>query len=279
MMESWYRLVDILLPFDWSGHIFMKNALLAILLVTPVFGLLGTMIVNNRMAFFSDALGHGAFTGIAIGGLMGFMKPVWTAIIFSVIFALVITVVKYNSKSSTDTIIGVFSSTSIAIGLVIMSRGGSIPAMFLVGDLLSITPSEIAMLAVVLGAVYILWLFILNKVFLVSINQSLAGSRGINTLVNEILFTAVIAVVVTISLQWIGILIINSMLVLPAAAARNVTGNVRSYHVFSIGTALISGLGGLVLSYYWNTATGATIVLVLASVYFITFILKSRLQK
>lgn len=279
VMEMWYRFVDIILPFDWSGHIFMKNALLAILLSTPVFGLLGTMIVNNRMAFFSDALGHGAFTGIAIGGLFGFMRPVWTAAVFSVIFALVITAVKYGSKGSTDTIIGVFSSFSIAAGLVIMSGGGSIPAVFLVGDLLSITPSEIAMLAVVSVAVYMAWFFILNRIFLISINQSLARSRGINTLANEVFFTAIIAVIVTISLQWVGILIINSMLVLPAAAARNVTGSVRSYHAFSIVTAVVSGLGGLVLSYYRNTATGATIVLVLAFVYFITLILKNRFLK
>lgn len=73
MMDAWYRLVDLVLPFEWTSHIFMKNALLAVLLFSPLFGLLGTMIVSNRMAFFSDALGHGAFTGIAIGGLMGLM--------------------------------------------------------------------------------------------------------------------------------------------------------------------------------------------------------------
>lgn len=280
MLENWYGLVDFLLPFSWLGHSFMKNAFLAVLLVTPLFGLLGTMVVSNRMAFFSDSLGHGAFTGIAIGVLLGGIKPLAAIVIFSVFFAILITVIKNKSRMSTDTVIGVFSSTAIALGLMIMSRGGSFAKFsnYLIGDLLSITPSEIGLLAGVFVGVILLWLTIFNQLLVISINSSLAASRGMNTAVLEICFAVALAVIVAISIQWVGLLIINSMLVLPAAAARNVTVNVRQYHFASVLFAIVSGVTGLILSYYWNTATGATIVLVAAILVFLTFAVRSRVS-
>jgi zinc transport system permease protein len=279
-MTLWYDFIDVVLPFQWTGHLFMKNALLAVLLVTPIFGILGTMVVNSRMAFFSDSIGHGAFTGIAIGTLLGGIQPIWAATAFSIVFALAITMIKNKSGASTDTIIGVFSSTAIALGLVILSAGGSFNkfSAYLIGDLLSISPAEILMLLGVFFAVMIIWLFIFNKVLVISTNQSLAASRGINTLAAEMLFTAAIAFVVTITIQWVGLLIINSLLVLPAASARNVTTNVRQYHLVSVGIALVSGVIGLVASYYFNTATGATIVLVAAVCFFVTLLLRGRLH-
>lgn len=278
MLELWYRIVDFILPFEWTNHEFMKNALLAVLLLTPLFGLLGTMVVSNRMAFFSDSIGHGAFTGIALGALLAGIRPIWGAVIFSILFAITITVIKNKSRASTDTIIGVFSSTAVAVGLVIMSSGGNFNkySSYLVGDLLSIAPFEILLLFIAFIAIVILWLLIFNRVLLISINQSLAASRGVNTLLVEILFTAAIAIIVTITIQWVGLLIINSLLVLPAAASRNVTHNVRQYHAVSVGVSMFSGIAGLITSYYWNTATGATIVLIAAALFFILFLLRKR---
>ncbi len=278
MFEFWYNSVDTILPFQWVSHAFMKNALLAILLITPLFGLLGTMVVSNKMAFFSDALGHGAFTGIAIGALSGLVKPVPAAVIFSIGFALIITVIKNKSRESTDTIIGVFSSLTVALGLVLMSLGGSFNkySSYLIGDLLSISPAEISVLILVFIAVIALWLIIFNKLLLVSVNQSLASSRGIKTLPVEMIFTSIVAVIVTISIQWVGLLIINSLLVLPAAAARNISGNVRRYTLVSVIIAVFSGVGGLIASYYLNTATGATIVLISGIIFFISLAFKNK---
>ena len=278
MLDSLYGLIDILLPFQWVQYDFMKNALIAVLLVTPLFGILGTMVVNNKMAFFADSLGHGAFTGIAIGILVGGISPIWGATIFSIIFAIAITLIKNKGTSSTDTIIGVFSSIAIALGLVLMSLGGNLNkfSSYLVGDLLSISPKEIIMLLVLFVIVLLLWSFVFNKLLIVSINSSLAKSRGINTLLIELLFTITIAVVVTITVNWVGLLIINSLLVLPAASARNISRNVRQYHIISILISLISGIIGLILSYYLNTVTGATIVLVSAVMFFITLVFKNK---
>ena len=267
-------MVDFVLPFQWTESEFMKNALLAILLVTPLFGLLGTMVVSNRMAFFSDSIGHGAFTGIALGTILGGIKPIWGAIAFSIVFAVTITLIKTRSKSSSDTIIGVFSSTAVAVGLVILSFGGNFNSFssYLIGDLLSINQMDIALLAIVFVGVLALWVFILNKVLLVSISESLAASRGVNTLLTEILFTCAIALVVTITIQWVGLLLINSLLVLPAAAARNISKNVRQYHLASVIIAVFSGVTGLILSYFFNVSTGASVVLVAAVIFFLTLI-------
>ncbi|MBC5624683.1 metal ABC transporter permease [Clostridium sp. NSJ-49] len=278
MLESLYGFIDFILPFQWVHYDFMKNALIAVLLVTPLFGILGTMVVNNKMAFFADSLGHGAFTGIAIGILVGGISPTWGATIFSIFFAIAITLIKNKGNSSTDTIIGVFSSIAIALGLVLMSLGGNMNkfSSYLVGDLLSITPKEIFMLVVLFIIILLVWSFIFNKLLLVSINSSLAKSRGTNTLLIELLFTITIAVVVTITVNWVGLLIINSLLVLPAAAARNVSKNIRQYHLISIIISLLSGIIGLILSYYLNTVTGATIVLISAIMFFITLGYKQK---
>lgn len=275
-MEMIYALLGTLLPFEWMDHTFMKNAFLAVLLVTPLFGLLSTMVVSNRMAFFSDSLGHGAFTGIAIGVLLGAVSPLLSLVLFSVVFSLLITYIKSKSSASTDTVIGVFSSTAIALGLMMMSYGGGFNkfSSYLIGDLLSIAPQDIFALAGVFVFVLAAWAFIFNPLLVLSINPSFARSRGIPSLLVEGLFASILAVIVAISIQWVGLLIINSMLVLPAAAARNVTNDVKCYHLVSVLIALFSGFAGLILAYYFNMAAGATIVVISAVLFFLTLLLK-----
>ncbi len=277
-MESWYFLIDKLLPFAWTHHIFMKNAILAVLLVGPMFGIMGTMVVNNKMAFFSDTIGHSALTGIAIGILLGFQDPLWIMVLFSIFLAIAISLLKHYTTASTDTVIGAVSATMVALGIVILSRGGGFAkfSRFLIGDLLSITPKEIYLLLFALAIIIILWTVMFNKFLLLSVNTTLARSRGIPVRLVETLFCIVVAVVVTISIQWVGILVINSFLILPAAAARNVSINMRNYHTISVAITVFSGIIGLLLSYYWSTATGATIALVAALFYLVTLPLKPR---
>ena len=255
MFDTLYNAIDLILPFQWLSHTFMKNAFIAIIIITPLFGLLSTMVVSNKMSFFADSLGHGAFTGIAVGILLGGIDPMWGATLFSICFAIAITIIKNKGTSSTDTIIGVFSSTSIALGLVLMSFSSSLSkfSSYLVGDLLSISQNQIILLIFVFIAIIVLWSLIFNKLLVTSLNTSLANSRGMNTLLIEIIFTCTIAVIVTITIRWVGLLIINSLLVLPAAASRNISRNIRQYHLFSILIAIFSGIVGLIISYYLNT--------------------------
>ena len=92
-MTALYNVMDVILPFEWLGYTFMKNALLAMLLITPLFGMLGTMAVDNKMAFFSDALGHSALTGIAIGVVLGMSNQMASMLIFGILWAVLITFV------------------------------------------------------------------------------------------------------------------------------------------------------------------------------------------
>lgn len=277
-MDIVYNLLDIVLPFDWLKYDFMKNAFLAVLLITPLFGLLSTMVVSNRMAFFSDSLGHGAFTGLAIGAIVGILSPTSALILFSVVFALLITWIKNHSSISTDTVIGVFSSTGIALGLMMMSYGGGFNKYtgYLIGDVLSITFDEVVALLGVLILVLLAWGLIFNKLLLLSVNTPFARSRGMNVVLLESIFAVMVAVVVAISIQWVGLLIINSLLVLPGATARNISNSVKQYHALSVGSALFSGIAGLVLAYQLNMAVGATIVVIAALLFFISMALKQR---
>jgi len=278
MLPFLYDMIEAILPFQWVQSDFMKNALIAVLLATPLFGLLGTMVVNQNMAFFSDSIGHSAFTGIAIGTLIGMVSPILSATIFSIIFAIIITIIKNKSRVSTDTVIGVFSSLAIALGIVLLSFHGGFEkySSYLVGDLLSISKQELLTLFIVFIFILITWIIIYNRLLLLSVNPSLARSRGVRTLSVELVFTSIIAVIVTISIQWVGLLIINSLLVLPAAASRNLARNVRQYTLISVGIALFSGVSGLIASYYLNTPTGATIILISGTLFFISFLFKGK---
>ena len=275
-MSLWYALCDAL-GAEFLSMNFMKNALLAVIVMAPLFGLLSTMIVTGKMSFFSDALGHSGFTGIAIGVLCGAALPIWWAVGLAVAFALLFSFVRSRSSQSADTIIGVFSSTAVALGIFIATMGGGSFTKFnkyLVGDILSVTPGEIGALALVLLAVAALWVLCSNQLILTAIHPQLASSRGVKTARNETLFTVVIAVVVTLAMSWVGLMVINSLLVLPAASARNVAKNVRQYHLFSVLGALLASVAGLILAYYLGCSAGATIALLLALFFAVTFALR-----
>lgn len=257
---------------------FMQNALIAILLITPIFGILGTMIVNNKMAFFSDALGHSAFTGIAIGVILGVQNTLLSMIVFGIIFALLLNWIRRKSVASMDTVISVFASFGMAIGLAILSLGGNFAKYnsLLIGDILSITHQEIIGLLLAFVAVVVFWYFCFNRLHAMSINRSLARTKGISVQFMDNLFVVLMAVVVMLSIQWVGLLIINALLILPAASARNLAYNMRMYHLYSVILSVVSGIVGLVLSYYLGIATGPMIVIVASCIFFITLLVGKK---
>ena len=275
-MSIWYWICD-LIPLEMLRWDFMRNALLAILLMAPLFGILSTMIVTGRMSFFSDALGHSAFTGIAIGCIFGAAAPTGVAVIFSLVFALLFSYVRSRSNQAADTLIGVFSSAAVALGIFIATMGGGSFTKYnryLIGDILSVTPAEIGMLALVLIGVVIFWCLYANRLTLTAVHPHLASSRGIPVGLSQTVFTAAIAVVVTLSISSVGLLILNSLLVLPGASARNISRNLKEYHLFSVIFALVCGIGGLLISYFWGASAGAAISLMLALIFAVTFCLR-----
>ena len=269
VIEQWLGL----LPISMFRYEFMIHAFLAVLLIAPLFALLGTMAVNNKMAFFSDALGHSAFTGIGIGVLLGLDQPLFSMLAFGILLSLWITRVKSANLASSDTIISVFSSAAMALGIVILSGNGGFAkySSYLVGDILTVHHQDLLLLFVVLIAVYVLWRQIYNRLLLLSINRSLAASRGVNVVLLENIFVVMVAVAVMVSIRAIGILMINSLLILPAAAARNITYSARRYHWVTTAFGLGSALAGLVISYYANTSAGATMVLAAAVLFLIIY--------
>lgn len=275
-MQLWYALVD-LLPFQWAepgSMFFMKNALLAVLVISPLFGLMSTLVVENRMSFFSDALGHSAFTGLAIGAVCGLVDATWAAVALSIVFALLFTWVCERSAMASDTVIGVFSSTAVALGIFISTLDGRSFTKFnslLIGDILSVSVEKIGLLALILALVVVLWTLRMNSMTLSAIHPALADSRGVNLWMQKALFNCAIAVVVTLSMTWVGLMVINSLLVLPGAAARNVARNMREYTLLSLLSAVVCGAAGLMVSFYIGSSTGASITLLLAVWFFLTF--------
>jgi zinc transport system permease protein len=258
---------------SWLDYGFMRSALLAILIITPLFGLMGTMIVNKKMAYFSDALGHSALTGIAVGVVLGMADTSLSMILFAILFALLLNWIGSKNTASTDTVISVFSSCSVAVGLAILSRGGNFSkySSLLVGDVLSITNREIVYLLVIFVVTIVFWLLCFNWLSAICIHRTLAASKRIPVRLMDNLFAVLTAVIVTVSIKWVGILIINALLILPAAASRNISVNMREYHFFSVVFSLFSGVLGLILSYYTNVATGPMIVILASVIYFLTY--------
>jgi zinc transport system permease protein len=281
MIDGCYKMIEFLFPFAWAKYDFMKNALLALLFVSPLFALIGTMVVGKRMAFFSDVLGHSALTGIAIGVALGLGEPFWPMMAFIVAMALLINLFKGLTQASSDTVLGVFFAAAVALGIVILSRFGGFNKYtgYLIGDILAVSRPDIYGIAGMAVVVLCFWMFFGNSLMLISVNPVLARTRGVNVFWVETFFVLVLAVVVAVSIRLVGILMVNSLLILPAAAARNISGNMRSYAAWSIAISMVSAVGGLVISYYLGTATGATIVLFCAGFYLAAAVTAAALRR
>ena len=280
-MNVIYNILDFILPFEWLSPDFMKNAFLAVLVACPLFGILGCSVVTNKMSFFSDAIGHSALTGIALGLLIGIKDVTFSMLVFSLLLGAAIITVKIKGKASSDTVIGVFSSASVALGLVLLSAKGNMAKYnkYLVGDILSIEGYEIALLLAALIVLLVIWVIFYNRMLLTSLHSTFAKSRGINTFGIELIFALLTAAIVSLSISWTGLLVINSMLVLPAASSRMISNNSRQYLLWSVAVSFVSGIAGLIISYYAGSASGATIVIVNAVLFLVCFAVASIRKK
>ncbi|MFQ9410000.1 MAG: metal ABC transporter permease [Evtepia gabavorous] len=192
------------------------------------------------------------------------------------VIALLFTLVRQKTHMASDTAISVFSSAAVALG--IFEHLGR-PELYQIQQPShrrhsQCGPREIGLLALILLGLLVLWITSFNQMMLSSVHQALADSRGIRVVWKNFLFTAAIAVVVTITMTWVGLLVINALLVLPGAAARNVARNLPQYHLVSVLGGVVCGIGGLMVSYYLGTSTGASITLLLALWFFLTLLLK-----
>jgi zinc transport system permease protein len=238
------------------------------------------MVVGNRMAFFSDVIGHSALTGIAIGVVLGFTDVRPVMIIFALALSLAINIILEKTKASSDTVIGVFSAATVALGVALLSRGGSFNkySVFLIGDILSVTRSEILYLLLLLVTVAVFWIFFGSYLALISVEPSLAYGRFLTPFMVRTMFSFLVALVVILSIRWVGLLIINSLFILPAASARILSGSLQGYYFRSMFISLVSGVCGLITSFYTGSACGATIVLVSSLIYISVIVTKKVLN-
>ena len=198
---------------------------------------------------------------------------------FGIFLGLVITKVKSANMVSSDTVISVFSSAAMALGIVILSASGGFAkySSYLIGDILTVGRKDLWTSGIVLVAAYALWALLYNQLLLLSVNRSLAASRGVRVMLVENIFVIMVAVAVMVSIRWVGILMINSLLILPAAAARNIPSSAGSYHWTATVFGLLSSVVGLWISYSCSTSAGATMVLTAAVLFFLTYLIgKSR---
>ncbi|MDO5484119.1 MAG: metal ABC transporter permease, partial [Desulfovibrionaceae bacterium] len=212
-----------LLPFECLQLRFMQQALLALLLLTPLAAMLGVHVVNCRMAFFSDAVGHSAFAGVALGLLLG-IDPLLSMPLFGLLVGLTVIGVQRRSRLSADTAIGIVFSAVVALGLAVVSRaGGAARDMqrFLYGDILTISEGEILVLAVLFLLGLIFQFVAYDRLLYIACNPVMARAHGIRVRLWQYLFAGLLSLVVMFAVRGVGVLLVTALLIVPAATARN----------------------------------------------------------
>jgi zinc transport system permease protein len=260
-------------------YAFFVRGLISVLLLAPLLGGMSHLVVARRLSFFSAALGQAALTGLSIGIVLG--EPLNAAYggIFGFCFlsALVMVYVKRHAALPSDTLVGVFLSMSLGLGiclLVAVTKRFNIHQVEAVmfGSLLTVTDADLALLlgigiavAVILGLVY-------NQLLLDSLDHSLGRVAGVPSAFIDYLFVMLLTAAIIVSLKVIGALLVESMVVVPAAAARNLARTTRGYLALSIGTAFAAGVGGLFISSRLLVPSGGAVVLAMSALFFVTLV-------
>jgi zinc transport system permease protein len=282
LVEEWIHRFTLLWP-DQSFFTFEWNVkgLLAVVFVCLVCGAMGSLVVGNRMAFFSDALAHCAFAGIALGILVALALRTNQALIheqitqimvvFGIAIGLMIAFVRERTELASDTVIGVFYAAAIGVGAVFMrlaSRNQMVNIeTFIFGDPVVARTGEVLCLGLLAAGMGLFLWRMFNSLLLTSASPSLARSRRVPVRLCQYLLIVLLGLTVNLSAQIVGALLINGMLIVPAATAANFARNLRQMFWFSIGLALASGVGGYVLSWeigchFAPVGTTGTIVVV-----------------
>jgi len=237
------------------------NGLLAVVLVCAMCGMLGSMVVGNRMAFFSDAMAHCAFAGVALGYLSILLsegdKATATWVVPLVMVAVGIAVgagmvyVRDHTGLAHDTVIGVFFALAIGFGAmlykVLSDRFNFNPESFFFGNLVLLPDEELLQLIILAVLVTPLFVWRYNQLVFASFNPTLARTRGLTMTFNNYLFIIILALVVNLSIKAVGALLINAMLVVPAASAANLSRNLRQMFWLTFAFCLGSGLLGFAI--------------------------------
>ena len=256
------------------SYAFIQRALLASVMVGILCPFVGNFVVLRRMSFFSDAISHSAFAGIAAGALLGIDLSI-SSIAVAICIALLIAFLSERTSLSHDTVIGIAFSGAIASGMLIVGMMKGYRAdlfTYLFGDILSITGNDILIIFIVSVLTITTLLFFLKPFLQITFNRDLAQVEGVSVRFFEYLLFLIIAIVVTVSLKIVGIILVTSLLIVPAASAKNLASSMKHLFLLSTVFGVVSGIAGLAASFYLNTASGPTIVLVSIGIFFLTML-------
>lgn len=251
------------LPFDFLRYDFMRAALLAAVPLALGFGLLSPFVVAKRMSFFSDVIGHSALTGVAIGTFLGLADPLPATATLALALAFLVTLATRATRGASDQALAVIYAAVVSAGVLLLSMGGNFQrfAGFLSGSILAADAGTFWPLLGMLALVAAFLIAFGNQLALAAANPSLARSRGIRTGILDAAFAGLVALAVSASIRWVGVLVINSLLILPGAASRLVSRSMKGYVGLSVLISLGSGIAGILLSFYLGSAPGATMAL------------------
>jgi len=271
------------LPLSFQ-YAFVVNALICALIVGPLLGAVGTMVVVKRMAFFSQAIGNAAMTGVAIGVLLGesYTEPYISMFSFCLLFALVLNYTKSRTQLSSDTLIGVFLAISLAVGasllLFVSARVNThILEAVLFGSVLTVSDTDINVLLVVALIVVAVGVPLYNRILMASLNSSLAAARGAPVKLLEYVFVIMITIITVACLKIVGAVLVEALLLIPAAAARNVVRSMKGFVWLSMLFATISAVAGVLIPMQYDlpVPSGGAIIIVAAILFAVTTVIRN----
>lgn len=259
---------------------FMRNAILAGVLVSLAAGTLGVYVVLNRVTILSGGIAHAAYGGVGMAYFFGF-NPLLGGIIFSLTASLLMTIVQRRAHQRTDMLIGVMWAVGMAIGILFVDNtpGYKVDLMsYLFGSLLAVTPYEIWII-LALDVIILFTVFALYRSLLaISYDEIFAIVRGVPVYLISMILMVLISFTVVMMMRVVGLILVIALLTLPAATSNLFTVDMRKMMVLASGLGMIFTICGLWLSYIYNLTSGAAIILVAAVVYLISLLFK-RFQK
>lgn len=267
---------------------FVVNGFLCAFVIGPLLGGIGTMVVIKRMAFFSQAVGNAALTGVAIGVIIGesYTAPYVSMFSFCILFALFLNFSKNRTKMSSDTLIGVFLSISLAIGatalLWVSARVNThILDTIMFGSILTVNDTDMNVLLVTALITAFVALPLYNQMLLASLNPSLAHVRGINVHLLEYVFVLLVTILTVACVKIVGAVLVEALLLIPAAAARNLNRSIRGFVLWSIIFSTTSCLFGIYAPMRWDLPipSGGAIILTAAMIFVVTMIIRMALPR
>ena len=254
---------------------FMQNAFMAGFIVSILCPFIGLFIVLRRYSMIGDTLSHSSFAGVAIGLVIG-VDPLVTAFLFTSICALVIECLRNYYKKYAELVMSIVLTLSLGIAIILISSGKAAAKVdsFLFGSILTVTKSDILLMAVAGGFCLIALLFIYNKLIYVTFDETGAKTIGINVKLINYIFTLLVGATISLSIRVLGILVVSSIIVVPVATAMQLKQGFTKTLILSIIFGFLDVMLGLVLSYYINSAPGGTIALMSVIMLILTLVFK-----